>query len=217
MGTLSARIETKVAYACTKRRCGIETTIVVSNPSLAETFVPAFFIFNLIYNRTKVIMDINSIKLHPEFPQKTWIVVEQPRGEPYRIYYDPISRAFSRSAHVRSLSYERGFSGAYGWIGGSGLPPEPHHDVLLVTGQSPSLGDILTGYICGVFLRKDNDHKFVAVDEEIKHTMAAADLMCLSDARYRELLRLYPRVGEGEGWYGAQVAFSYILKKPLSL
>ena len=158
-------------------------------------------------------MDINSIVLHPEFPQKVWVIVEQPPNEPYRFFYDPVSKTFSRSSY-KSLTYERGFSGVYGWIGGSGIPPAPHHDVLLLTRQSPSVGNVLLGYVCGVFLRHDNDHKFVAVDDEIRQTMAKMDLASLDEFFHHELLRLYPRVGEGEGWYGAEVAFSYLLKKP---
>jgi len=38
-------------------------------------------------------MDINSITYHPEYPQKAWVVVEQPRNEPERFVYDPVSPA----------------------------------------------------------------------------------------------------------------------------
>jgi hypothetical protein len=158
-------------------------------------------------------MDFNSIALHPEFPQKVWVIVEQPRNEIYRYYYDPVNKTFSRSSY-KSLTYERGFSGVYGWIGGSGVPPAPHHDALLFTRQFPSFGNILVGYICGVFLRQDNDHKFIAIDDEIRRNMTKADLPFLDKVFYDELLRLYPRVDEGEGWFGAEVAFSYLLKQP---
>jgi hypothetical protein len=113
------------------------------------------------------------------------------------------------------LIYDRGFSGVYGWIGGTGVPPAPHHDVLLFTRQSPAVGEILAGYICGVFLRRDHDHKFVAVDHEIRRNLATADLQALEQALYDELLCLYPRLYEGEGWFGAEIAFSHLLKKSL--
>ena len=158
-------------------------------------------------------MNLNSFTLHPEFPQKVWVIVEQPRNEPYRFSYDPVRQTFSRSLH-KSLIYDRGFSGVYGWIGGTGVPPTPHHDVLLFTKLFPAVGEILVGYICGVFLRQDNDHKFVAVDDQIRRTMTATDLSSLDRAFYDELLRLYPRVHEGEGWFGAEVAFSHLLKQP---
>lgn len=159
-------------------------------------------------------MDFNSITLHPEFPQKVWVIVEQPRNEPHRFLYDPTSQTFSRSSH-KSLIYDRGFSGVYGWIGGTGVPPAPHHDVLLFTKQFPAVGEILIGHICGVFLRQDNDHKFVAADDAIRRSMTSADLLSLDKALYDELLRLYPRVDEGEGWFGAEVAFLHLLKKSL--
>jgi hypothetical protein len=157
--------------------------------------------------------EVYSISLHPEFPQKVWVIVEQPRNEPYRFSYDPVGKTFSRTS-FNSLIYDRGFSGVYGWIGGSGVPPAPHHDVLLITRQYPSVGDMLVGHICGVFVRQDNDHKFVAVDDEIRGNMTTADLSALDKAFYDELLRLYPRVEEGEGWHRAEVAYSYLLKGP---
>ena len=159
-------------------------------------------------------LDFSSVTLHPEFPQKVWVIVEQPRNEPDRFSYDHLSKSFYRTAY-KSLIHARGFSGVYGWIGGCGIPPSEHHDVLLFTNQSPSFGDLLMGHICGVFIRRDNDHKFVAVDDEIRNSMATADLSSLRKDLYDELLRLYPRVDEGEGWHGAEIAFSQLLKQPL--
>lgn len=159
-------------------------------------------------------LDFSSVVLHPEFPQKVWVIVEQPRNEPYRFSYDQLTKTFSRTSRI-ALGYSRGFSGVYGWIGGTGIPPAPHHDVLLFTNHSPSLGEILVGYICGVFIRHDKDHKFVAVDDEIRRTMATADLSSLEKSRYDELLRLYPRIDEGEGWHNTEVALSYLLAPPL--
>jgi hypothetical protein len=153
--------------------------------------------------------NIRSVGLHPEFPKKVWVIVEQPRDEPYRLSYDPASNTFIRTT-CKSLVHARGFSGIYGWIGGSGTPPEPHYDVMLLTKQNPHAGDILLGYICGVFFRRDGDHKFVAIDPELEHTMTTADLPALDRGTYNELMRLYPEVGEDEGWYGAEVAFSYL-------
>jgi inorganic pyrophosphatase len=158
-------------------------------------------------------MDINSIVLHPDFPQKAWIVIEQIRNEPERLAYDPTSRSFKPSGY-RSLLYERKFSGAYGWIGGTGLPPQPHHDVLLLTMQSLVPGTVLLGYVCGVFLRLDGDNKFVAVDDAIASGMDHMDLDCLDEAWQQDLRKLYPRVVTGEGWFGAQTAFSELLKTP---
>jgi inorganic pyrophosphatase len=153
--------------------------------------------------------NILSVGLHPEFPQKVWVIVEQPRNEPFRFTFDPERKAFIRTTK-KSLLYERGFSGVYGWIGGSGTPPQPHYDVMLLTKQNPHTGDILLGYICGVFFRRDDDHKFVAMDAELRRTVTTADLTALDKATYNELMRLYPDVCENEGWYGAEIAYSYL-------
>jgi len=153
---------------------------------------------------------INSLKLHPEFPRKVWVVVEQPRNERYRLAYDPVSGAFSKTAY-KSLMYERGFSGVYGWIGGTGTPPEFHYDVMLLTKQDPKPGDVIEGYICGVFFRRDQDHKFVAMDEEFRNRVGEADLRALDKVTHDELMGLYPEVGENEGWYGAEVACNYLV------
>lgn len=74
--------------------------------------------------------DINGLTLHPEHPNKAWVVIEQPKGERLRFAYDPVARQF-HTTDFQSLIWVRKFSGAYGWIGGSGLPPDPHFDVLL--------------------------------------------------------------------------------------
>ncbi len=155
--------------------------------------------------------NFKDLKLHPDFPKKIWIVVEQPCHEPYRFYYDPVSDTFIRKT-IKSLIFERGFSGAYGWIGGMGTPPEPHFDVLLITGQDPKPGDVLEGYICGVFFRADNDHKFVALDAGLRYRVHKPDLDSMDPETYAELKRLYPRIGENEGWFGADVARDYLKK-----
>lgn len=159
-------------------------------------------------------MDFSSVTLHPEFPQKVWVIIEQPRKEPNRYSYDSVRKSFFRTSNT-SLAYARGFSGVYGWVGGSGIPPAPHHDVFLFTNRSPSFGDILEGHICGVFIRQDNDHKFIAVDDEIRSVMVTADLPSLRKNLYDEMLQLYPRIDEGEGWQNAEIAFSHLLKQPL--
>lgn len=154
-------------------------------------------------------MDIKAVPLHPDFPEKVWIVVEQPANEEYRLAYDPVHETFIRT-NIKSLSHARGFSGVYGWIGGLGTPPEKHFDVFLVTKRKPRAGDILSGYICGVFYRRDGDHKLVALDVDLITTVERADLACFDKATYTEVTRLYPEVGKNEGWYGAEEARSYL-------
>lgn len=154
-------------------------------------------------------MGIQTIAIHPKFPQQVWIVIEQPRHAPYRYTYDPATNTFTETAY-KSLFYDRGFSGAYGWIGGIGAPPNPHFDVLLLTDQSLQPGDIVLGYICGVFFRGDGDHKFVALDGEWRHRVTQADLAELDDDTNAELRRLYPHIGAHEGWFGAEIAQAYL-------
>jgi len=154
---------------------------------------------------------INSLGLHPAFPERVWAVIEQRKGEPQRVAYDPVSQLFHLT-ETRSLLHVRGFSGVYGWIGGTGIPPDPHFDVLMFTDLDPQPGAVLDGVICGVFFRGDGDHKFVAVDDRWVARMPRPDLSALPQDSYTELLRLYPRVDEtkGEGWFGADAAIEYL-------
>jgi hypothetical protein len=152
---------------------------------------------------------IETAQLHPDFPEKVWVVIEQPPCEPYRFSYDPDLNTFSRTPHL-SLLHARGFSGAYGWIAGSGTPPEPHLDILLLTKEKPQAGDVILGYVCGVFFRGDGDHKFVAMDAAWRETVPYPDLSTLDAATYNQLTGIYPQVGVNEGWDGAAEAYAYL-------
>ncbi len=154
-------------------------------------------------------MKIGTLELHPGFPEKVWVVVEQPCTEVYRLAYDAAKNEFVRTEY-KSLLYERGFRGAYGWIGGLGLPPGKHYDVFLLTKQKHQAGDILLGYICGIFFRHDGDHKLVALDEEWRSQIAQVDIAYGGEETRQELMNVYPHIGENEGWFGAQTALSYI-------
>ena len=154
-------------------------------------------------------MDIRALPLHPNHPEQAWIVVEQPKGEPFRLKYNPQDGTFTRTDHL-SLTYKRGFHGVYGWIGGTGLPPEPHFDVLLITQKSHCPGDVVNGFICGMFKHRSGDHKFVAVDDAIRAELSRVDLLALEKPVFEELLSLYPRLDQGEGWCCAETAISYL-------
>jgi hypothetical protein len=91
--------------------------------------------------------------------------------------------------------------------------PQFPHQIWVVVEQSRDEpyrmaldGDILVGVICGVFFRHDGDHKFVAVDEEWASKMAQVDLFSLDPESYANVCQQYPRVGENEGWFGAETA-----------
>ncbi len=154
-------------------------------------------------------MRIKDLRRHPHFPEKVWVVVEQPADEEYRLEYDAKGDEFVRTAN-KALVWARGFSGSYGWIGGPGSPPGTHLDVYLVTRKSTCPGDILEGYICGIFFRRDGDHKLLALDSDLIGTIERPDLSCLDPATRAELDALYPLVRGGEGWCGAQEAWSYL-------
>lgn len=154
-------------------------------------------------------MDFRTAPLHPEFPHLVWVVVEQPAGEPCRLKYDPEQGVFLPTTR-RSLFHARGFSGTYGWVGGLGMPPAPHQDVLLVTRRQTCPGEVLLGRTCGLFLRADGDHKLVALDEALVLAGTEPDLAALAPGDYQELIRLYQRLDPGEGWYGAAAARAFL-------
>ncbi len=154
-------------------------------------------------------LDFRTLTRHRSFPDQVWVVVEQPAHELYRLTYDPGQGAFVRTG-VRSLTHARGFSGAYGWIGGLGMPPGPHFDVLLITRTAWEAGALVPAYLCGVFYRGDGDHKLLALDVALRPTVATLDLLALDLLDQAQLYRLYPEVGPGEGWHGGVEARAYL-------
>lgn len=129
------------------------------------------------------------------------MIVEQTRDYPMRMEYDPVSREFHAGKH-RSLAFERSFTKPYGWIRESGTPPQPHWDCILLSDGEFSLGDEVEIRVIGVFMRGDGDHKYIAVEISRK----IQDLSEITEAERDELHRLYPRVREGEGWFGSEQA-----------
>lgn len=154
-------------------------------------------------------MKIKDIRYHSQHPKMVWVVVEQPRDEPYRLKFDPTSETFYRT-EKKCLGYERGSRNPYGWIGGSGTPPSSHLDVMFLTLQNPQPGEVLAGVVIGIFFRHDGDHKIVAIDETWAATLTEPDFSCLDADTYAKLISTYPRVGENEGWFGAETARTYL-------
>ncbi|MFW5742445.1 MAG: hypothetical protein ACOC2D_04145 [Spirochaetota bacterium] len=76
------------------------------------------------------------------------MIVEQLGSQEYRMRYDEKRGEFVRTSR-RYLGYERGFRGVYGWIVGSGTPPERHLDVLVPTDTRYSLGDVVPVRLVG--------------------------------------------------------------------
>lgn len=144
-----------------------------------------------------------------DFPALLWAVVEQPPGARYRFDYSPEDGTFRETRSV-SLFYDRGFSGAYGWVDGLGHPPDRHCDVILLTHQSPRPGDRMLAHTCGIFYRGDGDHKVVALDDALRATVARPDLDALGATTAAELRACYPRLDPGEGWWDAAEARAYL-------
>ena len=71
-----------------------------------------------------------------------------------------------------------------------------------MTDKEFELGDEIEIKVIGVFKRSDFDHKYVVA--EISREIS--DISELSEAEKAELGRLYPRIREGEGWFGRDEA-----------
>ncbi len=144
------------------------------------------------------------------------IIVEQPRYERYRLRFDPESGTFVRTRHL-ALLFERGFMGCYGWIEGTGTPPEPHWDVFVCTDLDVLPGTHLDAALCGVFVRADGDHKFVALGPDLLAAGIQPELAALPDRRLANVHALYPAVGPDESWRGAAFAADLVRTTPTHL
>lgn len=129
------------------------------------------------------------------------IIIEQTHEYKNRMEFDPIENTFSES-RFESLAHARSFIHPYGWIKESGTPPGAHLDIILLSSEKYNLGDEVAVKIVGVFMRNDGDNKLIAILPERIET----DFVQLSEDEKNNLSRLYPRVDEGEGWYGVTKA-----------
>lgn len=124
--------------------------------------------------------------------------IEQTREYKNRLEFDPIKNIFNETKS-KSLAYVRNFPHPYGWIKESGTPPELHLDVVLLSPKKYKLGDETAVKIVGCFVRNDGDNKLIGILPERLET----DFIELPEDEKADLSRLYPHVGDGEGWYGA--------------
>lgn len=131
------------------------------------------------------------------------MVVEQTCKYPKRMIWNPEKGRFLESDQD-SLMFVRGIRYPYGWIKESGTPPGPHCDGILVSQEAYALGDEVAVKLIGVFRRADGDHKYILVKADRK----VEDLADLTEEELLELKRLYPRIGEGEGWFGKEQALN---------
>lgn len=134
------------------------------------------------------------------------MIVEQTYKYPMRMIYNPETGEFAESEY-KALQYARNFMKPYGWIKESGTPPFSHWDCILMTDKELDLGDEVEIKVIGVFKRLDFDHKYVVVED----SREIDDISELTAAEREELNKLYPRVSEGEGWFGKEMA-EYCMK-----
>ena len=130
-----------------------------------------------------------------------YIIIEQTSEHRKRMAYDPKANAFFETEHD-SLFFHRGFTYPYGWLKGFGTPPGEHLDVFLLSQEKYALGEKLPIKIVGVFKRNDGDHKLIGISPK----RAESDFSQLPEHEKSALYKLYPHVGEGEGWFGAETA-----------
>lgn len=130
-----------------------------------------------------------------------YAIIEQTKDYEKRIVYDPATNAFFESEYD-CIFRQRGFAYPYGWLKGSGTPPEEHLDIFLLCHDACALGDELPVKVVGVFKRNDGDHKLVGICPEREET----DFSELPAHEKNDLLKLYPRIDAGEGWFGRDVA-----------
>lgn len=125
------------------------------------------------------------------------IVIEQTCEYKNRMEFSQTNNSFYETEYT-SLAYTRKFPYPYGWIKESGTPPGPHLDVILISSDNYKLGDEIAVKIIGCFVRNDGDNKLIALPLK----RLEEDFLELSTVEKNALSRLYPRVDEGEGWYG---------------
>lgn len=134
------------------------------------------------------------------------MIVEQTYKYPKRMIYQADTKTFV-CGEQDSLGYKRNFTKPYGWIKESGTPPQPHWDCMLMTDKEYELGDEVEVNVIGMFKRNDMDHKYIVVES----TRKIDDFSELPESEKEELCRLYPRIDEGEGWFGKEEAI-YCMK-----
>ncbi len=128
-------------------------------------------------------------------------VIEQLRYDEYRQVYNPDDNTFSSSKY-KSLLFERGFIGHYGWIKDTGCPPNKHLDILILTDKDYKRGDIIKVKIVGVFVRNDGDHKVLGIETNRVESNFAE----LPEKEKENLKQIYPNIGKNEGWFGKELA-----------
>lgn len=133
------------------------------------------------------------------------MIAEQPQNAKYRMKYIPEENRFVETKAI-SLGFARGVRGVYGWLDGYGRPPQPHLDAYLYTDRDYAPGQAADVKIIGCFIRADGDSKLVCIERERPEN----ELFELPPKESEAIKRLYPHVGEGEGWFAREGALRLI-------
>ena len=136
-----------------------------------------------------------------------YAIVEQCRNDKYRNKYNPENGKFEITQY-KSLLYERNLAGVYGWLDGYGYPPNRHLDVIVITNNKYELGERIEIKIIGIFLRKDNDSKLIAIESSRNEN----EITEIPINELQMIKALYPIMDNGEGWFGKEIAYQDIQK-----
>jgi inorganic pyrophosphatase len=139
--------------------------------------------------------------------QTYYAVVEQRRNDQYRNRYDPENGKFEITQY-KSLLFERNLVGVYGWLDGYGYPPNRHLDVIVITNNEYELGNKIEIKIIGIFIRNDNDNKLIAIESSRNEN----EITEIPISEQQMINTLYPKIDNGEGWFGKEIAYQNIEK-----
>jgi len=133
--------------------------------------------------------------IHPFHPHRAWVVVQQPKTEPYRVVFDGFTGRFVTTRDLSSL-HARGFDGVFGWVGGLGETPGSGLGAFVLTAADPAPGEVLEVSVHGLRLDDDGGSALLAIDVRATPSHGAVDLHDLP-APVRYLLDTLPAEHEG--------------------
>lgn len=141
---------------------------------------------------------------HPGLPGLMWVVVQQPKAEPYRVAFDPQARAFHLTGEACHL-HDHGFGGVYGWVGGLGEPPGEHLGAYVLTCADPRPGEVLEVSVHGMLRPAGGAPALLGIDAQHTPAHGAVDLGELPRST-RLLLERVGDDGRAATWLPGEIA-----------
>jgi len=132
-------------------------------------------------------------------------IIEQRNDDEYRNKYK--DNMFIKTEY-KSILFQRGFIGVYGWIDGYGFPPNKHLDIMIITESNYNLGESIEVKVIGVFIRNDEDHKIIGIESD----RIEENWIELPIEEKEMIMNIYPNIREGEGWHGKEKAKEVIIR-----